>query len=131
MPIVEPSSQVLPHGAMFKSPGGSFGYRVQGPCCRLYDREQLPWPSCSTQWRGKQPSWNRIGKRLIPDMAAARCPSYAVHGVDAFGNTWDDVITLYDEKLVNDLRRWWVTRKPVAASFPELSEDFLNTSICS
>jgi|TARA_B100000035_G_scaffold307305_1_gene310380 hypothetical protein len=64
-------------------------------------------------------------------MAAARCPSYAVHGVDAFGNTWDDVITLYDEKLVNDLRRWWVTRKPVAASFPELSEDFLNTSICS
>lgn len=116
----EPSSQIIPQGSAFKSHGGRFGYRVIGPVCRLYDREELPWPSCSLTWKGKQPSWNRIGTRLIPDMAAARCPSYQVEGVDAYGNVWVQPVTLYDEKLTKDLRQWWITRKPQAHAFPEL-----------
>jgi len=130
---IEPSSQVLPKGAAFKSEGGRFGYRVVGPICRLYDREELPWPSCSLQWHGKQPSWNRIGPRLVPDMAAARCPSYQVEGVDAYGNTWQMPMTLYSEKLTKAMKHWWITKKPQAASYPEApgtafqisSEDFL------
>lgn len=116
----EPSSQIIPRGSAFKSHGGRFGYQVIGPVCRLYDREELPWPSCSLAWRGKQPSWNRVGARFIADLAAARCPSYAVKGVDAYGNTWDDVVTLYDEKLAPDLKQWWITRKPQSHAFPEL-----------
>lgn len=115
---VEPSSQILHHGAMFKSHGGRFGYEVIGPCCKIYDREELPWPSCSLQWKGKQPSWNRVGKRFVPDLAAARCPSYQVRGVDAYGVTWTQTLTLYDEKLTPELRQWWITKKPVAAPFP-------------
>ena len=49
-----------PIGKKIRSPGGSFVYEIQGPVCILYDREQLPWPCCSLQWRGKQPSWNRL-----------------------------------------------------------------------
>ena len=125
----EASSQIIPQGSAFKSHGGRFGYRVIGPVCRLYDREELPWPSCNLTWRGKQPSWNRIGKRFIPDMAAARCPSYAVEGVDAYGNTWQDVITLYDEKLTPALKHFWITKKPRAQDFPELpANSFSGTS---
>ena len=116
---VEPSSQILPAGAMFKSHGGRFGYEVIGPVCRLYDREELPWPSCSLQWKGKQPSWNRVGKRFVPDLAAARSPSYAVNGVDAYGCEFTTVLTIYDEKLVPELKQWWITKKPESAAFPE------------
>lgn len=122
----EPSSQIIPQGSAFKSHGGRFGYRVIGPVCRLYDREELPWPSCSLTWKGKQPSWNRIGTRFIPDMAAARCPSYQVEGVDAYGNTWTQSITLYEEKLTKDLKHWWITRKPQASDFPELPSHALS-----
>lgn len=125
---VEPSSQLLPTGSAFKSHGGRFGYRVLGPICRLYDREELPWPSCSLVWRGKQPSWNRVGRRLVPDLAAARCPSYQVEGVDAYGATWEGPITLYDEKLCPDLSQWWITKKPTAASYPQLPLTALSES---
>ena len=57
--------------------------------------EDLPWPSCSMQWKGKQPSWNRIGRRFIPDLAASRCPSYSVYGADLHGNCWTQVQTFY------------------------------------
>ena len=115
---VEPSSQILPSGSAFKSLGGRFGYRVAGPICRIYDREELPYPSCSLQWRGKQPSWNRVGKRFVPDIAAACCPSYQVEGVDAYGNVWKAPVTLYSEKLTPAMRQWWITRKPEAAPYP-------------
>jgi len=125
---IEPSLQIIPGGSAFKSHGGRFGYRVIGPVCRLYDRNELPWPSCSLSWRGKQPSWNRVGKRLIPDMAAARCPSYQVEGVDAYGNTWTQSMTLYEEKLVSDLKHWWITRKPQSQGYPELPPQSLGDS---
>ena len=62
---------IHPHGKRLRSPGGSFLYEVQGPVCRLYDREQLPWPSCSLQWKGKQPSWRRIGRRFVADLSVS------------------------------------------------------------
>ena len=123
---VEPSSQLLPSGARFLSPGGRYTYEVIGPVSRLYDREELPWPSCSLVWRGKQPSWNRQGKRFVADLAAQRCPSYAVKGYDADGNTWDDVLTLYWEGLTPELRQWWNTKKPEAAAFPQIPQKALS-----
>ena len=101
---------MLPNGKKIRSPGGSFVYQVSGPVCVLYDREELPWPSCSLRWKGKQPSWNRIGKRFIPDIAASRCASYAVEGVDAAGNRWHQVLTLYSERLPRHERGWWYWR---------------------
>lgn len=119
---VEPSSQLLPAGSLFASPGGKFAYEVQGPCSRLYDREELPWPSCSLQWKGKQPSWNRVGKRFVPDMACSRCPSYAVKAVDGLGSQWRDVVTLYWEPLSPELKQWWYTKKPERSEFPPVPQ---------
>jgi hypothetical protein len=111
---------LLPAGKHLRSPGGSFFYEVQGPCCQLYDREQLPWPSCSLSWRGKQPSWKRIGPRFVPDMAARRCPTEAVKAVDQWGNEWEQVLTLYHDRMGIDLQRWWYTRYTPGKPFPEL-----------
>lgn len=111
----------LPPGKYIRSHGGLFCYVILGPVCRLYDREELPWPSCSCQWKGKQPSWNRVGKRFIPDMATSRCPSYSVIGVDIDGNTWTDIYTMYEVRLTKNEKDWWVTRKPVAKDYPKLN----------
>ena len=99
------------YGKKIRSHGGSFVYVVLGPVCRLYDREELPWPSCSIQWKGKQPSWRRIGKRLIPDISAQRCPSYSVIGIDAVGNKWHQVMTMYDQRLAGEEKEWWYSKK--------------------
>ncbi len=95
------------YGKNFRSPGGSFVYQVTGPVCRLYDREELPWPSCSLQWRGPQPSWRRIGRRFIADISASRCASYAVHASDATGLSWETVITIYHHRLTSKEKAWW------------------------
>lgn len=102
----------FPFNKIIRSYGSSFVYEIMGPVCRLYDREELPWPSSSLQWRGKQPSWNRQGTRLVADLAANRCPSYAVKGYDHYGNQWEQVISLYDIKLNTPERRWWVWKGP-------------------
>jgi hypothetical protein len=103
---------MLDSGVSFQSPGGTFAYVVVGPCCRLYDREELPWPSCSLAWKGKQPSWKRIGKRLVADIAVKRFPSYAVIGSDRHGNFWTDVVTDYTYQLPSAQRRWWYAPTP-------------------
>jgi hypothetical protein len=104
---------MLNHGQKIRSPGGSFLYEVQGPVCILYDREELPWPSCSLQWKGKQPSWNRVGKRFVPDITARRCFAYSVKSQDFWGTTWDQVLVLYDYKLSRQEKAWWYwTYKP-------------------
>lgn len=113
-------SHPLECGKWIRSPGQGFAYQVLGPVCRLYDREELPWPSCSLQWKGKQPSWNRVGKRFVADLAASRCPSYAVYAVDQWGNQWTQVLTLYYQKLSATEKQWWITKKPEAKPFPEL-----------
>ncbi|MFM7427087.1 MAG: hypothetical protein ACKO7W_19160 [Elainella sp.] len=102
----------LEHGQTFRSPGCHFTYRVIGPCCRLFDREELPWPCCRLQWRGKEPSWRRIGKRYVPDLATKQSPSYSVEvvGQEYAGRTF--VVTLYAVKLPQSLREWWHSKKP-------------------
>jgi hypothetical protein len=68
---------LVAHGELFSMCRGSFFfYRNEGPVCRLFDRENLPWPSCSLQWRGKQPSWRREGPRFTRDLGAKNAASY-------------------------------------------------------
>ena len=113
-------SHPLEEGNRFKSPGGSYTYKVIGPCCRLYDREELPYPCCNLSWRGKAPSWNRIGKRFIPDIAASRCPSYSVEGIDVEGFKWLQVLTFYHQRLSSDVKAWWYSKVPKSKPFPTL-----------
>ena len=110
---------MLEPGAKFKSAGGSFLYVVQGPICRLYDREELPWPSCSLAWKGKQPSWNRIGRRFVPDMGTMRFESYSVKGMDEWGVEWDGVQTLFNQRLKGDWKTWWYSPRNERNDYPE------------
>lgn len=110
-----PSGFTLPHpwptGHIFESPGAHLTYRVTGPCCRLYDREQLPWPCCRIQWRSKEPSWRRIGKRFIVDLATRKHPSYCVEIVGQSYRSEPIVMTLYTEIFSVDLQNWWHTKR--------------------
>jgi hypothetical protein len=101
------------HGHVFFSPGCHFSYRVIGPCCRLFDREQLPYPCCRLQWRGKEPSWRRIGKRFVPDVSTKNHPSYAVEIIGLPAQVEPIVLTLYSVNLPEAIREWWHTRKPI------------------
>lgn len=99
-----------PSGHIFQSPGAHLTYRVIGPCCRLYDREQLPWPCCRLQWHSKEPSWRRIGRRFVPDMATRKFPSYCVEILGQSGSE-PFVITLYTMRLDNEEQNWWCTKR--------------------
>ena len=111
---------MLSPGTRFRSPGGSFSYEVIGPVCRLYDREELPWPCCRLQWKGKEPSWNRIGRRFVGDIAVKRFPSYSVRGTDRWGHTWEAVYTDPTYRLSAAKRGWWYSNIPPAGHpFPE------------
>lgn len=125
IPALQPISHPFPHGHIFHSPGGHFTYRVIGPCCRLFDREELPWPCCRLEWRGKEPSWRRVGRRFVPDMAAKNSPSYAVEvlGQEYSGRIM--VVTLYPVKLSQETKDWWYARRSdsVAEDAASLSED--------
>jgi hypothetical protein len=85
---------------------------VIGPCCRLFDRDQLPWPCCRIEWHGKEPSWRRIGKRFVPDLAARNYPSYAVEILDQ-GASKAFVMTVFTAKLSAAEREWWYSRRIV------------------
>ena len=103
--------QLLAHNSLLMSPGQQFSYRVIGPCCRLYDREQLPWPCCRLQWHSKEPSWRRIGPRFVADMAARRYPSYAVELIGLGGKSEPLVISLYMSRLSASDQGWWYTKR--------------------
>lgn len=106
---------ILSYGDELKSPRESFTYQVIGPICRLYDREELPYPSCSLVYRGKQPSWKRVGNRFVCDVATKRSPSYSVEllgdysDIEKLTDHSPKVITLYYLKLPPSLQEWWVT----------------------
>lgn len=106
----------LKSGQTFYSPAGTFKYRVIGACCRLYDRESLPYPCCRLSWGGKEPFWNRIGKRFVPDIAVKRSPSYCVQLVD-YSEAEPFVMTLYWMKLSPEHQTWWYSKRvPVVAA---------------
>lgn len=106
---------LLEHGQIISSPGRHFNYRVIGPCCRLFDREQLPYPCCRLQWRGKEPSWRRIGKRFVLDMATRGHPTYSVEILEQGGDRRFGapepgeplLLTLYWIKLPQPIQEWW------------------------
>lgn len=97
-------------GQILYSPSGTFKYRVIGACCRLYDRENLPHPCCSLSWHGKQPSWRRIGKRFVPDIAVKRSPSYCVQLLD-YPEAEPFVMTLHWVKLSAKQQAWWYSKR--------------------
>ena len=101
-----PGAHPLLPGTIISSPGGSYRYRIIGACCRLFDRETLPYPSCSLEWRGKQPSWRRIGRRFVADMATMRSPSYSVELLD-FPGAPQRVMTIHWVSLSETGRLWW------------------------
>ena len=105
------SSHPLPTGTVFESPGAHLTYRVVGPCCRLYDREQLPWPCCRIQWRSKEPSWRRIGKRFTVDLSTRRHPSYCVEIIGQSYRSEPIVMTLYPVRLSAAQQNWWHTKR--------------------
>jgi hypothetical protein len=91
---------LLDPGSEHSSPGGQYSFRVLGPCCRLFDREELPWPCCRLAWRSKEPSWRRIGRRFVADLAARRCPSYVVELLQPGSRPTRTVLTLFPQRLV-------------------------------
>lgn len=108
----------LTYGQTFQSPGCHFTYRVIGPCCRLFDREELPWPCCRLQWRGKEPSWRRIGRRFVVDLSTKQSPSYCVEVIGQEHSNRAFVVTLYPERLPQPIREWWYSAKPQRAIAP-------------
>ncbi len=100
----------MEHGTIHLSSGGQFSFRVLGPCCRLFDREELPWPCSRIAWRSKEPSWRRIGRRFVPDIAARRCPSYAVEILQPGSRPSETVITLFPFKFNKTMQEWWYSK---------------------
>jgi hypothetical protein len=94
------------YGDIIQSRGGSFTYQVIGAVCRLYDREELPYPCCRLQWKGKEPYWNRVGQRFVPDIATKKVPSYRVKLV---GGLSEFDYSEYGRPLDTVTRSWWYT----------------------
>ena len=99
-------------GSEHTSPGGQYSFRVLGPCCRLFDREELPWPCCRLAWRSKEPSWRRVGRRFVADLASRRCPSYAVELLQPGSRPTTTVLTLFPLRLSAALQEWWYSKQP-------------------
>ena len=113
-PLAHAAEQLLPHGSEHTSAGGQYSYRILGPCCRLFDREELPWPCCRLAWRSKEPSWRRIGRRFVADLAARRCPSYAVELLLPGARPTRTVVTLFPVRLGPQLQEWWYSKLPAS-----------------
>jgi hypothetical protein len=114
-PLLKLKTHPLKPGQIFKSPGGTFKYRVIGACCRLYDRNSLPYPCCRLSWKGKEPFWNRQGKRFVPDISVKHSPSYCVGLVD-YPEAEPFVMTLYWVKLSDGKQQWWYARRIKSAA---------------
>lgn len=98
----------LKPGDKFMSPGCNFEYEIIGACCLLYDREQLPYPSCSLSFRGKQPSWKRVGKRFVPDIGTSKYEVYQVALINRFGEYAGYYYWVFTYKdMGEDLKQWW------------------------
>jgi hypothetical protein len=113
---------LLAHGSILNSPGNSFQYEIIGPICRLYDLDQLPYPCCRLQWKGKEPSWNREGRRFVPDMATRKHASYHVKLVGGKNALTDGTleITLYwKSPLSREIAHWWTRNREAINSLAQ------------
>lgn len=105
----------LKPGDIFSSPGGSFRFRVVGAVCLIYDRENLPYPSCNLQWHGKQPSWKRIGRRFVPDMGSMNSESYHVELLDHGSSDRRFLTWTFSYRPMSPTQRdWWYSRRTLA-----------------
>ena len=102
----------MQHGSVHPSQGGHFSFRVVGPCCRLFDREDLPWPCSRLAWRSKEPSWRRIGSRFVPDIAARRCPSYSVDILQPGSKPIRTILTFFSNRFEPEIQEWWYSKHP-------------------
>lgn len=101
----------LKSGDRFYSPGMNYEYEVIGAVCLLYDREELPYPCCSLEYKGKQPSWNRQGKRFIPNITSKDCETYNVKLLNhKCRNIFTYSFSYY--KINKEKRDWWITKLP-------------------
>jgi hypothetical protein len=122
----------LPSDSILHSPGGQFRYRIIGPCCRLFDREKLPWPCCRIQWHSKEPSWRRIGHRFVGDMAARRYASYSVELIGYSNPLEPTILTIYTDRLSPQIQDWWYTRNRLSipkAPLTPILDPFPSTQI--
>lgn len=111
LPLLEQMPEL---GSEHSSLGGQYSYRVLGPCCRLFDRNELPWPCCRLAWRSKEPSWRRVGRRFVADLASRRCPSYAVELLQPGSRPTRTVLTLFAQRLSPVLQEWWYSKQPAS-----------------
>ena len=102
---------LMGYGTICPSEGGQFSFRVIGPCCRLFDREELPWPCSRLAWRSKEPSWRRIGCRFVADIAARRCPSYSVEILQPGSKPTETVLTLFSRRFTPEMQEWWYSKQ--------------------
>tara|TARA_Y100001968_G_scaffold264017_1_gene252774 strand:- start:411 stop:803 length:393 start_codon:yes stop_codon:yes gene_type:complete len=106
------TDSLLLFGSTHASEGGQYSFRVIGPCCRLYDREELPWPCSRIAWRSKEPSWRRIGSRFVADIASRRCASYSVEILQPGDKPTQTILTLFSKRLSPEMQEWWYSRQP-------------------
>tara|TARA_Y100001970_G_C14253435_1_gene873430 strand:+ start:2677 stop:3069 length:393 start_codon:yes stop_codon:yes gene_type:complete len=106
------SNELLDYGTIKSSEGGHFSYRIIGPCCRLFDREELPWPCSRIAWRSKEPSWRRIGSRFVADIASRKCPTYSVEILEPGSKPTITVLTLFSQGFSPLMQEWWYSKKP-------------------
>jgi hypothetical protein len=55
-----------------------------------------------------------VGKRLVADLAARRCPSYAVELLQPGARPTRTVITLFPQRLAPALQEWWYSKLPAS-----------------
>ena len=55
-----------------------------------------------------------MGRRLVPDLAARRCPSYAVELLQNGARPTPSVITLFPHRLAPALQEWWYSKQPAS-----------------
>ncbi len=103
---------IMKHGSVHSSVGGNFSFRVVGPCCRLFDREELPWPCSRIAWRSKEPSWRRIGSRFVPDIGARRSPSYSVEILQPGSRSITTTLTFFSDRFTASMQEWWYSKHP-------------------
>lgn len=53
-----------------------------------------------------------MGRRFVPDLAARRCPSYAVELLQPGSRPTATVLTLFSQRFSRDLQEWWYSRHP-------------------
>ena len=117
----EKQGYIMEHGSVHTSEGGQFSYRVIGPCCRLFDREELPWPCSRLAWKSKEPSWRRIGRRFVPDIAARRCPSYSVDILQPGSKPIKTTLTFFSSRFNSSMQEWWYSKHPSSRDASNIS----------